>query len=354
MWTPDYSKFVDNKRWYRIPGVLFLATGFVYLSWLFFNLNIDAWYISLPFFFMHLFTYLMAIVSVINHWQSSYRTQRPMLPDPLLPVAVVVPTYREPIEIIRKTIKSLLHLSYKGQLVIVLSNDDQERLPNGSLEELMGELSKYWNDINSKVIAGERQLHLLHTSPHREAKAGNLNQAIAFLRKHYPNLDLILTQDADEIADKDLVSALVGYFSEDSNTAYVQTIKQVDVSPGDPFGNHDVMWYGRTAASRDASGAMYACGSGVMWRMSALDSIGGFSTWNMVEDLTTSYELLANGWSGKYHYEALSKGLAPEDLPNYFKQRSVWAIDTMRIFFWDNPFMKPGLTFRQRLQQQLG
>src|SRR3989344_2317238 len=119
------------------------------------------------------------------------------------------------------------------------------------------------------------------------------------------------------------MQSLVGYFSEDPRTAYVQTIKQVKVSKGDPFGNHDVMWYGRTAASRDASGAMYACGSGVMWRISAVESMGGFSTWNMVEDLTTSYELLALGWRGKYHYEALSKGLAPEDLPNYFKQRGV-------------------------------
>jgi cellulose synthase (UDP-forming) len=327
-----------------------MVTGFVYLVWLYTHLNMTAWYVALPFFFIQLFTYLMVGLSLYNHWEASYRTERPELPNPLPSVAVVIPTYKEPKEILQKTIKSVLHLSYEGELVIVVSNDDQEAAEIQSFEPMMAEIARHWEARQSKIPSGLRQLHLIHTETHDQAKAGNLNQSLAFLREHYPNIDLVLTQDADEMAHVDLVKALVGYFSEDPRTAYVQTIKQVKVSKGDPFGNHDVMWYGRTAAARDAAGAMYACGSGVIWRISALEDIGGFSTWNMVEDLTTSYELLANGWSGKYHYEALSSGLAPEDLPNFFKQRGTWAIDTMRIFFWDNPFMKKGLTLRQKLQ----
>src|SRR3989344_6250996 len=140
---------------------------------------------------------------------------------------------------------------------------------------MMLEITEHWASEQDKINAGVRQLHLVHVDQLGQAKAGNLNQSLAFLREHYPNIDLVLTQDADEVAHMDLVKALVGYFSEDPRTAYVQTIKQVKVSKGDPFGNHDVMWYGRTAAARDAAGAMYACGSGGIWRISALEDIGG-------------------------------------------------------------------------------
>ena len=195
----------------------------------------------------------------------------------------------------------------------------------------------------------KRSLYLINSLPHKEAKAGNLNQALQFLKKYYPTIDLLLIEDADEVCHPDILQAIAGYF-QNPRVAYVQTIKQSAVSKEDPFGNRDLMWYCRTAASRDSANAMFACGSGVVWKISALESIQGFSTWNLVEDLTTSYQLLSLGWEGRYHYEALSYGLAPEDLPNFIKQRGTWAIDHLRIFFWDNPLTKSGLTFFQRLQ----
>jgi cellulose synthase (UDP-forming) len=77
--------------------------------------------------------------------------------------------------------------------------------------------------------------------------------------------------------------------------------------------------------------------------------IGGFVTWNMVEDFTTSYELVSRGWKGIYFPYALSRGLAPDTLPGVVRQRYQWCLDTMRLFFWDNPFRKAGLSFSQRL-----
>jgi cellulose synthase (UDP-forming) len=213
----------------------------------------------------------------------------------------------------------------------------------------MEEINEYWCKHCQNNCTAERRLYLRHSEPHEDAKAGNLNQTVTFLKKHASQVDLLLVQDADEVVYPDIVNAIVGYFS-DPSVAYVQTIKQSKVSSGDPFGNRDLMWYAKTAASKDAVNSMYACGSGVIWRISAVNSIGGFSTWNIVEDLTTSYNLLAAGFKGHYHYEALSYGLAPEDLANFIKQRATWAVDTMRLFFWDNPIIKKGLTLDQRLQ----
>ena len=73
-----------------------------------------------------------------------------------------------------------------------------------------------------------------------------------------------------------------------------------------------------------------------------------FATWNLVEDFTTSYELLSRGWRSIYFPYVLSRGLAPATLPGVYRQRFQWCLDTMRLFFWDNPLWKPGLTWGQK------
>lgn len=277
-----------------------------------------------------------------------FRTKRPDLPNKLPSVAVVVPTYKEPISVLKRTLKSILEIDYDGQVIILLSNDYSESRQVKKIERMMVSLSKYWNEKLKDNIKGERDLHLLNTSPHGQAKAGNLNQASQFLRKYYPNIDLMLTQDADEAVKPDILKAVIGYFS-DPEIAFVQTVKQSRTHVTDPFGNKDYMWYMRSAPAREASSSMFACGSGVVWKISSVESVGGFSTWNLVEDLTTSYQLIAKGWKSRYHFETLSEGLAPEDLANFLKQRSTWAMDNLRIFFWDNPLFKKGLNIRQKL-----
>ena len=345
-----YLRYVKRNNSHRIAGISFILFTTIYLIWLIRNLNTSAFYISYPFLAFQIFSFIFISISIINNWKGVYRTKRPKLPDDPPPCAVVVPTLREPISVIRQTLKSLLNLTYPGKVVIILSNDDNRIGQKTRLLKLMEELSEYWRKkVSNSQKTYQRSLFLINTKPHKDAKAGNLNQSLKFLKMYHPEINLLLTQDADELVYPDILEATVGYF-QNSLVAYVQTIKQSAVSKDDPFGNRDLMWYCRTAASRDSVNAMFACGSGVVWKISALKSIDGFSTWNLVEDLTTSYQLLSMGWQGRYHYEALSYGLAPEDLPNFIKQRGTWAIDHLRLFFWDNPLTKKDLTIFQRLQ----
>ncbi len=88
----------------------------------------------------------------------------------------------------------------------------------------------------------------------------------------------------------------------------------------------------------------------MLWRIGALRAIGGFSTWNIVEDMTTSYFLHCAGYSSEYHNEVLTAGLSPDDIPGLLKQRGTWAADTWRWFIFQNPLRAPRLSLRQRLQ----
>ena len=82
-------------------------------------------------------------------------------------------------------------------------------------------------------------------------------------------------------------------------------------------------------------------------RREALDAIGGFPTWNLVEDLQSGVEALRRGWRGCYLTIVGAVGQhSPEDVANVFKQRGTWAIDTVRLVIWGN---LRGLNLRQRL-----
>ena len=343
----EIKKFVNDHHLHRYAGVGYVVATLIYLLWLYMRIDLGNWFVSVPFFISQAFLFILVAVSVRNHWTLNFRIKRPVVPEKPPTVSVVVPTYGEPVEIIERTLKSILHLNYEGKIIILLTNDDSREDQRRDVEKMFSKLARYWKDRVAGKEVGKKELYLRHSYPHGEAKAGNLNQALAFLRKHFPEVDIIYTQDADDAVKPDYVKATIGYFS-DSKVAFVQTIKRSKVSHGDPFGNQDMMWYGRTAAARDADNAMYACGSGVSWRISAVRGIGGYSAWNLVEDLTTSYELLSNGWKSVYHYEAFSTGLAPEDLANFIKQRGTWAIDTMRLFFFKNPLFRKGLTLSQK------
>ena len=107
-------------------------------------------------------------------------------------------------------------------------------------------------------------------------------------------------------------------------------------------------FYRSQLLSRNAANAVFPCGSGVVWRRAALEEIGGFPIWNLVEDLQSGVEALRRGWRGCYLTIVGAVGQhSPEDVANVFKQRGTWAIDTVRLMIWGN---LRGLNVRQRLQ----
>lgn len=333
-----FNKFSKPSKWHRTFAMVFMFYGLIYLSWLLFNINNKYLFIGLLFFVVQVVNYVSVSISMFNHWNMRFRTKTLTKLKKAPEIAVLVPIYKEPLEIVSKTLESILEIEYNEKVVVIVSNDYRD-------SNYVKALNKY---ISKLKFPKNFTLILNTTSPHRDSKAGNLNQAVSYLRKNHPRIDFVLVQDADEIVYPKIIDKLIRYF-KNPNVAFVQSIKQVKVPRSDPFGNRDYMFYARTAPARDWSNSMFACGSGVIWRLSSIDSIGGFSTWNLVEDLTTSYELLAKGWESRYHFEPLSRGLAPEDLPNFIKQRGTWALDTMRLFFWKNPLTKKGLSFRQKM-----
>ena len=130
---------------------------------------------------------------------------------------------------------------------------------------------------------------------------------------------------------------------------FIQSRQSYLVPEGDPFFNLDRVFYEAVQLGYDDRDNAISCGSGVLYRRAALADIGGFASWNLVEDLTTSYELHSHGWKSFYYAHVVSIGLAPAEIWGVYRQRGQWALDTMRLFFWDNPLFKRGLTWQGRM-----
>lgn len=313
------------RRWARGFSLVALSLGLAYLVWLGRLAFQGRASLDISFFAAEILSYLLLCLLCYN--------TRPLTPAPFdepepqqqFSVDIFVPCCGEPVEVISTTLRAIQRISYRPLQVYVL--DDGAAQAVAALAHACG------FHYLSRVQAGLSR---------RDAKSGNLNFGLAESRG-----DLILVLDADQVPSPEILERLVGIFQR-PQVAYVQSQQAFFLPEGDPFYNSDKVFYEAIQLHNDLANAVISCGSGVVYRRQALQEMGGFATWNLVEDFTSSYELVSRGWQGVYYPYPLSRGLAPMTLGGVYRQRFQWCLDTMRVFIWDNPLFKSGLSWRQK------
>ncbi len=331
----DYPLPVPQRH-VRVAAVLLVAATAFYVPWMWTSLNQDAPWLSWSFVVTNTFSVFYSLVVVSNQWSREAPAHRLLAPGAEPMVAVIIPTCNEPVAMILRTVESIYEQEYPNdRIVIVVSDDGHDPVLRKRLHDLF--LMVEYHEPPDRWAPGRDGA----------AKAGNLNSAMAFIDAHHPGVEFVETRDADdEVGSVDFLRAALGQLVEDERLAYVQTIKEAQVSPGDPFNNRESMFYRGQMLTRNPDNAVFPCGSGLVWRRSALDDIGWFPTWNLVEDLQSGVEALRRGWRGCYlPIVGAVPQHSPEDLPNVYKQRGTWALDTVRLMVWGD---LSGLNFRQR------
>lgn len=331
----DYPPLRGQWR-VRAAGLVLLATTLLYAPWMLSSLNGAAPWLAWPFAIANVFSLAYGVLAVANAWSRRVPPPRPLPAGDEPQVAVIVPTCGEPVPMILRTVASILEQDWPAErMTIVVSDDGHDPALAAAVAAL-------------PVIYHEPPLR---DAPGRDgaAKAGNLNSAVALLDAEHPQIAYVETRDADdELGTTAFLRQVVGQLEGDERLAFVQTIKQARVGAGDPFNNWEPMFYRGQMLARNAANAVFPCGSGVVWRRTALREIGDFPTWNLVEDVQSGLEALRRGWRGTYLpiVGAVAQH-APEDVPNFYKQRGTWAIDTVRLMVWRRC---KGLSLRQRAQ----
>lgn len=325
-----------RQRAIRASGVLLVGLMLVYIPWMFGHLNSAVAWLAWPFAGASVLSALCLALSVFNGWHSRVTTPRLLTGRTVPEVAVIIPTWGEPVPMVLRTVLSVLEQDYPVDRMHVVVSDDAH---NAELARALEGLGVSYHEPPPRHAPGRDGA----------AKAGNLNSALTYVQERFPGVSHIETRDADdELGTLKFLRHTVGQLEADEHLAFVQTIKEAQVSAGDPFVNLDGQFYRSQLLSRNAANATFPCGSGVVWRRAALEQIGGFPTWNLVEDLQSGVEALRRGWRGCYLPIVGAVGQhSPEDIANVFKQRGTWAIDTVRLMIWGN---LRGLNLRQRLQ----
>ena len=254
-------------------------------------------------------------------------------PDEWPAVDLLIPTYNEPLSVVRYTALAAMNIDWPADKLNVYILDDGKR------EEF-------------RAFAEEAGVGYMTRDDNEYAKAGNINRALARLDAPY-----VAIFDCDHVPTRSFMQVTLGWFLRDSKLAMLQTPHHF-YSP-DPFErnlkqfrlipNEGELFYGVVQDGNDFWNATFFCGSCAVLRRTALDEIGGIAVETVTEDAHTSLRMQMNGWNTAYINIPQAAGLATERLSGHVKQRIRWARGMIQIMRTDNPLFARGLKPAQRL-----
>ncbi|MCP1446028.1 cellulose synthase (UDP-forming) [Pseudomonas sp. GGS8] len=248
-------------------------------------------------------------------------------------VDVFIPTYNEPLDIVKLTVLAARAIDWPKDKLRVYVLDDGRR----------EEFRTFCQQAGVGYITRDNNHH---------AKAGNLNEALKVTDGQY-----IAFFDADHIPTRAFLQVCMGWFLKNPKLALLQT-PHFFFSP-DPFEknlrtfrsvpNEGELFYGLIQDGNDLWNASFFCGSCAVIRRPPLLEIGGIAVETVTEDAHTALKLNRCGYDTAYLAIPQAAGLATESLSRHINQRIRWARGMTQIFRTDNPLLGKGLNLGQRL-----
>ncbi len=281
----------------RLAGVVAVVVGVDYVAWRFaVTLNPDAMWLSLPVWLAELYGLFASTLFFFIVWGPIKRKVAPP-PAPGIRVDIFVPTYNEPLWIVRRTLLGTREVRYPHTTYLL---DDGNRPEMAALAKQLG-------------------CEYLARGHNADAKAGNLNFGLAHSRG-----DFIAIFDADHIPMPEFLDRTLGYFA-DPRVAFVQTPQefynidsyqhQVDLEHRRSW-HEQALFYRVIQPGKDRWNAAFFCGSCAVVRRSALARMGGevaSRTNDEAGDGTTTATVLAQAIV-REGVKSVAAGMNPMDL----------------------------------------
>lgn len=267
-----------NKIMKKILIYLMLIASTIYMIWrIFFTLPISLGIASIIFGTVVLIMEIWDFVEFVIYYHNILRKEENKkslkyeiknYPD----VDVVIATINEEEKLLQKTIQECLELEYpdKSKIHIYICDD-------GNRKEI-------------KKLAEENKIQYITRNDNKDAKAGNYNNALKYLKSEY-----ILTLDADMIPKKNFLTDIIPYFFCKEKIGFIQTpqafynldIYQTRFELKDEIPFDQSFFYHELQPEKDKINATVYCGTNAIILRKALDDIGGFATGTLTEDIAT-------------------------------------------------------------------
>ncbi len=313
----------------RLRLLILLAGGaaIYYFSWLLSLGRADA----IVLFAILVVAELFNMVQAIGYWVTVWKQKWPDwesadFEDTRESVDIYITVCGEPEWIVERTISAAKDVSHPRKNIYILDDTQDDRMQ--PMADRLGVIR----------ITRPDRIH---------AKAGNVNHALGVT-----DGDFIVILDADHAPAETFLERTLGAFVH-HRTAIVQTpqvyVNTESNSVAAAAHEQQALFYEPILRGKYGHGAVFSCGTNVIFRRTALNEIGGLATDSITEDLSTSMELQQRGWDAAYCPEVLAEGLGPEDISSYSGQQMRWARGSLPVLLKKGIFGR-GLTISQRVQ----
>ena len=239
-------------------------------------------------------------------------------------VALITPCVpaKESLEIIEKQLAALVAVEYPHDSWILDEGNNKQ------IKKLARKYGvKYFSRKGKKKYNQETYPFMAKT------KSGNINAWLHHAKRY--KYEYFVQLDIDHIPHPDYLHKTLGQF-RDKKVGWVQAPSVY---------NNLQYWAARGSAEQDLglhgpvqmgfygnSDAPVIIGSHTTFRMSAIESIGGFQQ-TRAEDHLNTLALMADGWNGVFIPEVIAEGDGPETFNTYIAQQYAWARSMTQILY---------------------
>lgn len=232
-------------------------------------------------------------------------------------VSVHVPAYNEPPDMLVETLDHLARLDYPDFEVIVIDNNTKD--------------PAVWEPVRDHCEKLGERFRFYHVAPLSGFKAGALNFALG---KTHPDAEVVAVIDSDYQVRPEWLAEMVPGFA-DPEVAIMQAPQ--DYRDGDE-NLFKAMCYQEYRGffhvgmvTRNERNAIIQHGTMTMMRRTVLEEVGAWGEWCITEDAELGLRIFERGYKAFYVPRSYGKGLIPDTLLDFKKQRFRWAYGAVLI-----------------------
>lgn len=263
----------------------------------------------------------------------------PNAPDHFAPkVSIHIPAYREPPEMLARTLDAIAALDYPDfECIVVINNTPDPQM---------------WRPVEARCQELGSRFKFVRIDDLKGFKAGALRLAIS---RTAPDAEIIGVLDADYMVHPDWLKDLVPGFA-DPAVGLIQAPQ--DHRDGDRSPLHAAMnaeyagFFDIGMVERNEANAIIVHGTMCLIRRSALASSNGWSSDTICEDSDLGLSILELGWRTHYTNRRYGYGLLPRDFRAFKLQRDRWASGAVQIVRKHWRRFLPGASLLDREQKR--
>lgn len=244
----------------------------------------------------------------------------------------------EPIEMLERTLSSLVAIDYPHETWVLDEGDDED------VKALCRQFGAHHYSRKGKAQ------YQTDSGPYQtRTKHGNYNAWLSEVG--FDRYELITAFDPDHVAKRTFLKRVVGYF-DDPGVGYVQAAQVYYNQPASFIARgaaeETYAYYSSLQMTSYAIGYPIVTGCHNTHRVTALKEIGGFAP-HEADDLLITIYYRIGGWRGVYVPEVLAHGINPVDWPRYLNQQRRWARSVLDVKFRIFPKVARRLPLPERL-----